>query len=64
MILYGLKSATHKKPPNMKRRKDKTDDGKRQRQHQRPNTNVDRHRIDKTKVSVQHQPYDHAFKNV
>ena len=29
----------------------------------RPNTNMDRHGQDKTKVSVQHQPYGQAFKN-
>ena len=33
------------------------------RDNKRPNTNMDRHRQDKTKVYVQHQPYSQAFKN-
>ena len=40
----------------MKTRKDNTDDRKRQGQHKRPNTNMDRHGQDKIKVSTQHQP--------
>ena len=43
--VYKLKSATHQKTPtqNMKGRKDNPKDRKRQGQHKRPNTNMDRH---------------------
>ena len=44
--------------------KDNTNDWKRQGQHKIPNTNMERHGQDKTKVSVHQQPYDQAFKNV
>ena len=42
---------------DMKGRKDNTDDRKTQGQHKRPNTIMDRHGEDKTKVTVQHQPF-------
>ena len=57
---YTLKVATHQLTPtqNMKGMKDNTDDRKRHGQHKRPNTNMGRHGQDKTKMSVQHQPYE------
>ena len=45
-ISFKLKSATHQKISNTQheRKKYNTDDRKRQGQHKRPNTNMDRHR--------------------
>ena len=42
------------------KRKDSTDDRKRQGQHKRPNTKMDRQEQDKTKVSAQHQSFEHV----
>ena len=47
----------------MEGRKDNTDDRRRQGQHKSPNTNMDRHGQEKTKVYVQYQSYGQAFKN-
>ena len=48
-IPIKLKSANHQKSPtqNMKGRQDKTDDRKRQGQHKKTSTNIDRHGQDR-----------------